>query len=77
MKLLIVTHKEGGVEYHRLFVPHKDLELKGFEVSRASEIESMPDELLKDFQVAIFSRVLSQQGLHSEVAKNVGGMGLK
>lgn len=77
MKILLVTNKAGGVEYHRLFVPHNDLQQKGFEVHKANSLEGATDKEIEGYDIAVFSRSLSGAGMVKDVADKLRRNGIK
>ena len=64
MKILTVTSKEvTGVSYHRQLIPHKHLfeNYEGYEFTYCDNLNAVPDDKLKDFEIVSFNRFVDDK----------------
>jgi len=61
--LFVAARPTGGVQYHRLHMPHNALARlhPEFEVATVDTVVDVPDDFLKQFQLVVFSRTLSYE----------------
>jgi glycosyltransferase involved in cell wall biosynthesis len=76
MILIIVPKKVGGVEYHRMLIPHYDIHARGMEVSQADSIE-LPYDFLKKFSLVVFSRCIGYLDNTRMIVNKLKRMGIK
>ena len=76
MKILVITTKElTGLNYHRLLIPHIHLSRNyNYKVSYSTNIDYVE---LKDFNIVVFQRIISQEFKSQEIVKKCHDAGCK
>lgn len=81
MKVLIVRNEHlGGVEYHRQIVPAyriNETNKDDFEITIINSVDSAEESFLKDFELVIFTRLISYYGREDETILKVRNAGCK
>ena len=74
MKILVVKTYDGGLWYHRLFIPFLELIARGVNVTFTSDYSK---ENLSDYNVIVFQRHISLKGDTKLICDRLKGLGLK
>ena len=81
MKILVITDKANltGINWHRMIMPHNDLAMnyEGVQCQAAISMDTVDDESLKDFQIVVFSRIVSDSERTKEIIDRAKKLGLK
>ena len=86
MKILLILQSKNisGISYYRQLMPHaylssvyKDVEIEQIQGSTYENIFALPDEKLKEFQIAVLSREIDGKGTGLQTINRLRSLGIK
>lgn len=80
IKILIqTTEKETGLTYHRQSIPHKHLvnNYEGYSVDIMTDVDTLPIEKLKEYNIVSFLRLVNEKGRSVEILEKCKDAGCK